>query len=242
MPESIHLIYLDAYHLGDLLYVASMARMMGRLQRLPPCLFVHGSGEQAERLLEAEGLFPEQRDGLVVARTPQEAALVERALRQVNRRLVGTLTDEGVHAVGLHGTDRGLLRLRPDGVPTAGKTGWFQDLLRLRAVPVVSTLLRPRHAGTTREGSPSATTLALARALENVVVVFFTRNDQPGVLDGEAPRKYLSLDALEEAMLPEPEAVRRVAAAGLPVLLTSAVGLFGSKIPLGTKIFAPKTA
>ena len=106
MPEPIYLIYLDLYHLDDLLFLPSLARMMGR-QRRPSCLLVHGAGEQAERLLEAEGLFPERKEGLVQVSTAAEAALVERAARQVNRRIVGALTEEGVPAVGVQGIDRG---------------------------------------------------------------------------------------------------------------------------------------
>ncbi len=241
----MYLIYLDDYHLGDLLYLPGLAQRMGRMRRArPACLFVHSSGEQAERLLEAEGLFPERKDGLVQARTVPEAALVERALRQVNRRIVGALTEEGVHAVGFQGSDRGLLRSGSGGAVTAGRVAWLAALIEKRAVPVVSALVQDAEAGPARAVSLPAATVALARGLGpgDVVVVFFTQNNQPGVFEGDRPLPSLALEALPEALLPDPEAVDEMVQAGIPALLTSAHGLFGGDEPMGTRIFNVKTA
>ena len=237
MPDPIYLIPLDPYHLDDLLYLPSLARMMGRLRlRRPACLLLHGSGEQAERLLEAEGLFPERKEGLVQVRTAAEAVLVERAARRVNRQIVGVLTDEGVPAVGLQGLDRGLLHLSDEGRVMTGRIDWLKDLAQKQAVPVVSALVEDARAGHACEVQLHEATRALAHALHAVVVVFFTRNNQPGVLDGDALARELSLDALPEAILPEPEAVRAVADAGFSVMLTSAAGLFGGDDVRGTRI------
>ena len=241
----MYLLYLDDYHLDDLLYVPSLAQQMGRMRRMRPvCLFVHSSGDQAERLLEAEGLFPERKDGLVQAQTPEEAALVERALRQVNRRVVGALTEEGVHAVGFRGADRGLLQVDDDGAVKPGRVAWLKDLIEKRAVPVISALARELEGEGTRAVLAGEATVALARALGlgEMVVVFFTRNNQPGVFEGQRPLPNLPLDALPPAILPDPEAVRAVVTAGIPALLTSAAGLFSADEPRGTTIFNVKTA
>jgi len=148
MLEPIYLIYLDPYHLDDLLFLPSLAQMMGRLQlRRSACLLLHGSGEQAERLLEAEGLFPERKEGLVQVRTAAEAVLVERAARRVNRQIVGALTDEGVPAVGLQGLDRGLLRLSDEGRVITGRIDWLKALAQKQAVPVVSALVEDARSG-----------------------------------------------------------------------------------------------
>ena len=173
MPQPIYLVYLDAYHLDDLLFLPGLARMMGR-QRGLSCLLVHGSGEQAERLLEAEGLFPERKEGRVQVRTAAEAALVERAARQVNRQIVGVLTEEGVPAVGVQGIDRGLLRKSDDGRVTTGSINWLKDLTTKRAVPVVSALVEDARAGRAYEVPLRHATLALAQALhtDGGVVVF----------------------------------------------------------------------
>lgn len=239
MPAPIYLIYLDTYHLGDLLFVPGLARMMARRQRKrPPCLFVHGSGEQAERLLEAEGLFPERKDGLIQVRTAAEAALVERAVRQVNRQIVAAFTEEGVPAVGVQGLDRGLLHLNTDGLVTAGRIDWLQDLIARQAVPVLSALVQDARTGHAREAHLHAATRALAHTwhADAAIVVFFTRNDQPGVLDGEAPAPERAFDAVPDTSLADPEAVQAIAAAGFSVLLTSPAGLFGGQDVRGTQI------
>ncbi len=241
----MYLIYLDDYHLDDLLFVPGLAQQMGRMRQVrPACLLLHGSGDQAERLLEAEGLFPERKGGLVQARTPAEAALIERALRQVNRRVVGALTEEGVHAVGFQGADRGMLRVDEDGTIETGRVAWLKELIEKRAVPVVSALAQHVPEKAARAISVPAAAVALARALahRDLVVIVFTRNNQPGIIEAEQPLPRLSLDALPEAVLPDAEAVRAVVSAGIPVLLTSVWGLFSAEEPQGTMIFNLKTA
>lgn len=237
MPSPIYLIYLDSYHLDDLLFLPGLARLMAGQGR-PPCLLVHGSGERAERLLEAEGLFPESKDGLVQVRTVAEATLVERAARQVNRQIVGALTEEGVPAVGVQGTDRGLLHKKDDGRVTTGRIDWLMALAEKRAVPVVSALVQDDRAGHACEVHLRAAARPLAHAMyaDGVVVVFFTRNNQPGILDGETLARELSLDAVPEASLPEPEALRAMTTAGFSVMLTSPAGLFGGREVRGTWI------
>ena len=246
MPEPIHILYLDAYHLGDPLYVSSLARMMGRLRRaVPPCLFLHGSGERAERLLEAEGLFPEKVDGRVQPRTPQEAALVEKALRQVNRQIVSTLTEEIIHAVGFQGTDRGLLRMDERGDIQTGRMGWLVDLIQKGAVPVLSAMVAHPETGAPHEADLTNITLAVAHALsqeKEVRVVFFSRKDQPGVVSDAAVLDEVEVEAVPTGHLPDPEGVRTVAEAGFAVFLTSASGLFGGEIPQGTNILRSKPA
>ncbi len=246
MLDPIHLLYLDAYHLGDPLYAGTLARLMARrTEALPPCLILHGSGDRAVRLFEAEGLFPEVAGGLVQPRTPDEAALVERALRQVNRQLVATLTDEIVYAVGFQGPDRGLLRVTAGGAVRAGRLGWLRDLVRQRVVPVLSALAREDDTGAVREVPLPAVALAVAEILgadDAVRVVFFTRNDAAGLVEEGESAAEQPLDAVPEALLPDPEALRAVVRAGISVLLTSPTGLFGGETALGTRIIIPKTA
>ena len=247
MTEPAYLIYLDDYHLDDLLYLPSLAQKMGRMRRACPlCLFVHGGAGQAERLLEAQGLFPERKGGRMVVETLAQAALVERALRQVNRQIVGVLTEEGVAAVGFQGSDRGLLRQNDDGLVEAGRVGWLEALVRQRAVPVVSAFVQGAQEGSVQIVSPSAVAATLAQALTTntlrVVVACFTRNDQPGIMEEGQPIGSLALDAVPGALLPDPDALRGLVEAGLPVLLTSATGLFGGEEWRGTMIFSVKSA
>ncbi|MFQ5571841.1 MAG: hypothetical protein ACE5G0_19355 [Rhodothermales bacterium] len=245
MTDPIYFLYVDPYHLDDPFFLSSMAQRMKRVeQRLPPLLILHNSGEQAERVLEAEGLFPGRVEGRLDLRTSKERAVLERAMRDVNRRIVGTLTDEGVHAVGFHGLDRGILRIGAHGQVSAGRVAWLRDLVLKRVVSVLSTLVRDPRTGHVREESMQSATLAMARALndERIVVVFFTRNDRPGIWERDEVMTTCPSDALSVSVLPQSESVCAVVAGGFPVLITSPKGLFGGEKPLGTWIIDPETA
>jgi acetylglutamate kinase len=233
----MHFLYLDDYHLGDPLFLQRLAGLMGRAGRRGPYVLLHGSGEAAERLLEAEGLFPERVGGTPRAGSAREAALVERALRETTGRIVALLTEAGVPAVGFQGADRGLLRQEADGAVAAGKTGWLKEILGRGAVSVVSALAAvPGEAGREVPLRAAAAALGRAFATEGPTVVFFTRNDQPGVGMGGSFRERLPLAALPEEAVAEPEAVREVVRAGLGAFVSSAVGCFGGTAPRGTHI------
>ncbi|RMH60596.1 MAG: acetylglutamate kinase, partial [Bacteroidetes bacterium] len=143
-----YVLYLDAYHLGDPLFLQGLARWVAQAgPQRPPLWLVHGSGERAERLLEAQGLFPERSGGVWAVTRPEERALVERALRETNRTIVATLTDAVVPAVGIHGVDRNLMRRQADGTVVIGRIGWVRELARQRVVPVLSTLVTDAASG-----------------------------------------------------------------------------------------------
>ncbi|NBC16884.1 MAG: hypothetical protein GVY18_06150 [Bacteroidetes bacterium] len=240
MPEPTYLLYLDDYHLEDPVFVQSMARIMQRRDRLPPCLMVHGSGGRAERLLEAEGLFPETEDGVVRPTTPEEEALVERGLRQATRQVVGTLVDEVIYAVGFQGADRGLLQRQADGTLATGDLGWLDALIDQQAIPVISTMAQDGTAQTPVQVPLRAAALALAQGLNrpDVTLVLFTRTGKSGLLDGEAPREAVAIDEVPDAVVAAPEALRAAVAQDVDVLLTSPVGLFGGDDVRGTRVVA----
>lgn len=238
MSTSSLLVYLDDYHLGDVLFLQGLTRAYGAARgQAPPSLLVHGSGEEAERLLEAEGLFVERKDGILPAESPAAAALVERAVRQVNRRLVGMLTDAVVPAVGLLGTDRAVLRVDAEGHVNTGKTGWVRALLSQRVLPVVGAYAQ-QAPESGREVDAVSALLALAVAVfdEAPTVVFFTRTNLPGLMDGRETRPEATLDALDPRVVGDLDALRRVAGAGLPILLTNTARVVGPGGPVGTRI------
>lgn len=135
----IGILYLDDHHLEDLLLVQRLARV---LRQLPtPIMLVHGSGGQAERLLEAEGYVPKRQHGVLAAQSDHERALVERGIREMNQRLVAGLNELLIPAVGIQGSDRGLLRRTARGALQVGPASWLVQLLRQGVWPVVSTLV-----------------------------------------------------------------------------------------------------
>ena len=234
MSETLHLLYLDRYHLDDVLFVQALARSLaGAGQAAPPCVIVHGGGERAERMLEGEGIFLERKDGVMQGTSPGEVALLERALRETSQKLVAALTDAMVYAVGIQGADRSLLRLVPGGETggrlAAGKTGWIRELAAKRALPaIVATVLDPEK-GHLQEVSTAEAVIALGQAFGaegSVEVVFFTKTNRPGLLRDEQVLSEIAVDELPGvAALPEPVAVQQIAKTGFPVRITS-VGAF----------------
>lgn len=241
MKQEAYLIYLDRYHQGDPLFIKDLAQALAKASPLPTCLLLHGSGEKVERTLESQGYFPERENGVLQVEEPDQIRLVERATREANQEIVGTLTDEVVSSVGVQGADRSLLRLQDDGTVATGRVGWVQDLLKMHVVPVISALAHDSEAGFVREVSTAEAAIALGHSLEDfaVIVVFFTQTGTPGLKDEEGMQATASLEALQqEDVLPEPEVARRVVEAGLAVLLTNVSGLFGEEEPRGTRLRA----
>lgn len=239
MPVSTYVLYLDAAHLADALFVQSLARAFGSAGgHAPAAVVVHGSGEAAERLLEGEGVFVERVGGVLQVTSPAEAALVERATRLVNRHLAGLFTDAVVPSVGLVGTDRRLLAARADGTVAVRQAEMLRRLVGQRVLPVVGAVAVDDE-GRAGEVAPIEVAVAVAQAFEagEAAVVFFTRTSLPGILEGRSPRPRVGLDELPAAgVVPEPEAVRRVVEAGLPVLLTNTARLVEKGGAVGTWI------
>ena len=159
------LLYLDDYHLGDPLFLNRLAR--DAKAYAGPLLLVHGSGDDLERALEAEGEVPERVEGRVQSTTEAGRRLVERTIRDLNRRVVHALNDAGVAALRLVGSDRGLLTMHSGGIVEAGKVGWLTALMLQRVVPVIG-LLVAREEGEI-EAEPAPAIAALARAIQGEV-------------------------------------------------------------------------
>jgi len=242
--QSLYLVYLDRHHLGDDLFLKSLAQQLSDAgTQAPPCLLVHGSGEKVERTLEARGHFPERTDGVLHVETEEQRRLVERALREVNQEIVATLTDEVVSTVGIQGVDRGLLQMPSADEPLrAANVGWVSALLKQHVVPVVSALVEAPDTGAVREVGTEDVVRALAEALtdsfEPVACVLSTA-DAAGLPDGDgAVLGEAGPEALDEGPVPEPDAARRLVEAGVPVMVTSLSGLFAGATPTGTRIHA----
>jgi acetylglutamate kinase len=111
---------------------------------------VHGGGPQISALSERFGLEPRWVDGRRVTdeRTLDVVRMV--LLGQVNPELVGLVTAAGATAVGVSGTDGGLVTVRPARGGALGRVGEIErvdprvlnTLLDDGAVPVVATLGR----------------------------------------------------------------------------------------------------
>lgn len=245
--RSLYLLYLDRYHLGDPLFVKNLAK---HIQQGPSreCLIVHGSGEKVERTFEAQGFFPERTRGVLDVKTTEQKRLVERAVREANQEIVGSLTDEVISTVGIQGTDRGLLRLsagngheaQGDGAPatlsgddveiTTGKVGWLEALLKQQVIAVVSALAESESRVHEIWTADAATALAhsLSDAFD-ITAVMLTTGDRSGVTDATGTREEASVDAAS-SQIAEPEAAEHLIDAGISVIVTSPKGLWSDPI------------
>ncbi len=227
------LVLLDAFHLGDPLFIPQLAR--DAAARKEGTVFVHGSGEAGERAIEALGGIARQVDGVWQTTTPAEAADVERATRDLNRRLVHEMNEAGAPAVRVMAADRGLVARAPGGTLRAGRTAWLETLVRQNAVPVIASLI-DTGADALQEADPAGVAAVLADALGASAVVLLQTGRTPGVPGDGGPRADASL-AEARASLPDAAlAERLVTASRTPVFATTPASLRAPGRPVGTQI------
>lgn len=238
--HTLYVLHLDPYQIGDPLFLQNLAQAFHKAKTgARDCLIVHGSGEKLERTLEAEGVFAEFEHGVLQVETDEQRRLAERAVRETNQDLVGTLTDEVVPTVGIQGVDRGLLSRTDDGEIHVGSVGWLEALVKQHVVGVVSALVDDAATGSVREVWTPDAGLALMGALDDVfdpVVVVFTTSGRPGLTDATGTPETASPDAVSDDDVANPDAVRRYVDGGRPVLVTSPDAFFADDGPSGTRI------
>ena len=237
--QDLYVVYLDRPHLGDELFLKSLAQHFANGKSgEPPCLLVHGSGEKVERTLESKGYFPERTDGVLDIEGEEQRRLVERAVRETNQEIVAALTDEVVSTVGIQGVDRNLLGVDEEGGITATNVGWLAALIKQRVVPVVSALVEHEDEEIEEVWAVDVA-VALARALSasfDPVLTVLTAADGSGLRDNGSVRDEVDMEGLSEDDVSDVAAVERMQAADLPVLLTSAQGLLSGDTPKGTRL------
>lgn len=235
--ETTYLLYLDDYHAADTLFLQSLARALTQRAN-SKIIIIHGSGEHAERLLEAEGIFRTRSGGVVPLATPREHAIVDLAVRQMNRKLVATLTEAVVSTVGIIGTQRRLFSMHAGRI-RAGDVSWLHSLLHRGVIPVVAAYAREHDSNRVGEISVSDATIGMAGAFGNapVAVVFFTKTNLPGLMRSGRPIPEIAVgEANDPRIIPDAEGLRQVVQEGLPVLLTNTTRFADAAGPVGTWI------
>ncbi len=170
-------------------FLAAMVEAVTHLREQALPVIVHGGGKEIASLQERLGLHPQFIDGLRVT-DDDSLAVAEMVLSgRVNKRVVATLVQAGIPAVGLSGVDGGLLRVEQMSHP-AGDLGWvgrivqvnpapLQALLHSGFVPVVSPISLGLDGHTYNVNADHAAT-AIARALGAERLAFIS--NVPGVL------------------------------------------------------------
>jgi acetylglutamate kinase len=174
-------------------------------------VIVHGGGPQISALADKLDVPSTFVGGLRVTDEAMMDVVRMALLGQVNPEVVGLVQDAGAPAVGVAGTDAGLLRVRPAVGPNGEDlglvgevehvgVGYLHELLEDGFLPVVATVGRDAD-GVERNVNADLAAGAIAAALGSSKLVYLT--DVPGLyLDFGDPEKQalvseLSVDRLQ---------------------------------------------
>lgn len=140
-------IKISGHELDSPDYLVNFAGVIAALTE--PAVIVHGGGKEITQLQERMGITPQYVDGVRIT-DADSLALVEMVLcGAVNKRLVRTLVNAGIDAVGLSGVDYGMVRAvkMPHQSVDMGFTG---EIVSVRPEPLKALLA----AGSTAVISP----------------------------------------------------------------------------------------
>jgi acetylglutamate kinase len=166
------------------------------------CL-VHGGGDEISALQRVMGLEPQFIGGRRVT-TERDLDVIRMALSgSSNKRLVSTLLDAGVPAVGISGEDGALITAKPVdlerlghvGSPAGVKTSLLRALLREGYLPVISPVARSVVNGAPLNVNGDDAAAAIAAELSAIDLLFLA--DVPGVLDDGAVLSTLDADTAQ---------------------------------------------
>lgn len=186
------------------------------------CL-VHGGGDEISALQRAMGHDPRFVGGRRVT-TKRDLDVIRMALSgSSNKRLVATLLDAGVRAVGISGEDGALITATPVdpeilghvGNPASVRTELLQTLMDAGYLPVISPIARSVVDGAPLNVNGDDAAAAIATALSASDLLFLA--DVPGVLDGDAVLAAIDAD-IAHALIANGRA-----GGGMAAKLTSAV-------------------
>ncbi len=252
----MRILVIDDYHLSDGLFIRHLGGRIAEAGReAGPMVILHGSGEAAERALEAEGVVLPlgRKDGLLPMETDAQRRIVVGAARASNRQLAAALTDAKVPAVALSGSDRRILYMDAAGRLVASPSPWLAQLARRGAVPVISSVadlgtgegreVHPLDAAVALggvAGSPFQQAAAQQAAAHqgrepSVALCLFPL---PGTLEGLEDAPTLTLDTLTERLRQPLGALRRAVESLLEVQVTDAAGAVFPQNPRGPRVIA----
>lgn len=196
-------------------------------------VLVHGGGDEVSALQAALGTAATFVEGRRVT-TATDIDLVRMALSgTANKRLVATLVEQGVEAVGLSGEDAGLIgavpmdadRLGHVGVPCSVNVAFLRHLLSGGYMPVVSPVSRDASgtlgAALNVNGDDAAAAIAAALGAAELLLVA----DVPGVMRNGKVIPCLAPDAARTLM------ADGIAAGGMQAKLQAALSALAGGVP-----------
>ncbi len=196
-------------------------------------VLVHGGGDEVSALQSALGETSTFVEGRRVT-TAKDIELVRMALSgSANKRLVATLVECGIEAVGLSGEDAGLIaaapmdaqRLGHVGVPRTVNVAFLKHLLSGGYMPVISPVSRDASgtlgAALNVNGDDAAAAIAAALGAAELLLVA----DVPGVIRDGAVIPSLTPDAAR-ALITD-----GIAAGGMQAKLQAALNALAGGVP-----------
>ena len=167
---------------------------------------VHGGGPEINQWLKKLKIPAEFRDGLRVTDADTMDVVEMVLVGRVNKQIVNGLNQLGARAVGLSGSDGGLVEARPWGDGSHGFVGdvartnpdVLEPLLERGYVPVISSVAATPDDGHAHNINADTVAGELAAALEAEKLVLLT--DTPGILrDRDDPDSLIRKLSLSEA-------------------------------------------
>ena len=196
-------------------------------------VLVHGGGDEVSALQAALGETSTFVEGRRVT-TAKDIELVRMALSgSANKRLVATLVECGIEAVGLSGEDAGLItaapmdaqRLGHVGIPRTVNVAFLKHLLSGGYMPVISPVSRDASgtlgAALNVNGDDAAAAIAAALGAAELLLVA----DVPGVMRDGAVIPSLTPDAAR-ALIAD-----GIAAGGMQAKLQAALNALAGGVP-----------
>lgn len=193
---------LDREHLENKLFLTSFAKSLASINGSKG-IVIHGDSEYTERLIQTGMMRKDAR---------------ERAVKDLNRRLVGLFADQGVPAVGVHGYQKNLVSRDEDGTLNLQE----EEIHQLPDVPclLISSLVQISGNNETEYSGLDEFAALFHHSLQNYRVVLFSKNEQDEILiSGE--NKSLAWEEMDKKMMEEtiPEEFRQFRE---PAILASA--------------------
>jgi acetylglutamate kinase len=182
-------IKISGHELDSAEYLAEFAQVIRDMNA--PTVIVHGGGKEISTLQQRLSIEPRFIDGVRIT-DADSLALVEMVLcGTINKRLVRTLVNAGVNAVGLSGVDGGMISAAPmhlasvdmgfTGEVTAIRVDLLLNLLELGITPVIAPICLGVDNNFNVNGDHVAGAVAVALEAERLV---FLSNVEGVLRDG----------------------------------------------------------
>ncbi len=175
MPKS-YIAVLDHEHLDNSVFLTSFARSLSQHGHRKG-LVVHGDSPYTDRLIQT-GMMRE------------DARL--RAIKDLNRRLIGLFADQGASAIGVHGYQKGLVKKDSTGVSIN-----TDSLEQLHSTPhlLISSLVEEEKK--TAYVPVPEFVKSISPSIEDTEIILFSRKEEDEILVDESETT-LSWDDLPE--------------------------------------------